>query len=83
MNMIEYDPETDAAYLKIQKGSYVESEEISAGIILDYDQNENVIALELLGVKSLQPSQWQSLESRLPVTAYEQLQVFFANTSHV
>ncbi|WP_236612500.1 DUF2283 domain-containing protein [Picosynechococcus sp. NKBG15041c] len=81
--MIEYDPETDTAYLKIQEGNYLESEEISAGVILDYDQNENVIALELLGVKSLQPSQWQSLKSQMPVSAYEQLQVFFANASHV
>ncbi len=80
MNIIKYDPEMDAAYLKIQDGEYVESEEISDGVILDYDKNDNVIAVEFLGASTLSPSHWQKLQSQLPTIAYRQLQTFFANS---
>lgn len=82
MNTIRYDSETDAAYLKIQDGEYLDSEEISDGVILDYDENDNVIAVEFLGVSTLSPSHWQKLQSQLPAIAYGQLQAFFANPIH-
>ena len=76
MNRIKYDPEVDAAYLRIQDGEYVESEESSDGVILDYDQNNNVISVELLGVATLPPSHWQKLQPRLSETIFLQLQEF-------
>jgi uncharacterized protein YuzE len=79
MNSIKYDPETDSAYLKVRDGEYVESEEISDGVILDYDRDDNVIAVELLGVAQLNVSDWQKLQPRLPEVVYGQLQKFFAN----
>ncbi len=46
---IRYDLEIDAIYfdLNVEEKS-VEQEEISDGVILDYDQNDNLIGIEVL-----------------------------------
>ncbi|MEB3226785.1 MAG: DUF2283 domain-containing protein [Synechocystis sp.] len=51
---IEYDPTVDTAYFQVTgTGIGIDSEEIADGIIVDYDQNDNVIAVELLGVRTI------------------------------
>jgi uncharacterized protein YuzE len=51
--MINYDPEVDAAYIQLTNSQGVESEEIADGIIVDYDKDDNVVGIELLGVKTI------------------------------
>lgn len=74
MNSIEYDPIVDAVYFQFTDGLGIESEEIAEGIIVDYDQSDNVIAVELLGVKTLSPENFQKLKPLLPASALAHLQ---------
>ncbi|MBA7541531.1 hypothetical protein ES705_33847 [subsurface metagenome] len=45
-----YDEEAKALYVRFSDKEIVESEEIKPCIILDYDEDDNVVALELLGI---------------------------------
>lgn len=71
---IEYDPAVDAAYFQITDQLGIDSEEIADGIIVDYDQNDNVIAVELLGVKTINPNDFQKLKPLLSPSALAQFQ---------
>ena len=48
---IKVDLESDALYFKISEDPIEESEEVSKGLILDYDANGKVIGIEILNVK--------------------------------
>ncbi len=63
---ISYDPEVDAAYVRIENKIVLESEEIADGIILDYDDHSEIIGVELLGIKMIDPQNLSLLFSRLP-----------------
>jgi uncharacterized protein YuzE len=43
-----YDAEADAAYLRFSTGTVIESEEVSPGVVLDYDADGRIVALEVL-----------------------------------
>lgn len=45
---LQIDKETDALYLRLDDSEIVESEEVSPGIILDFDANNQVVGIELL-----------------------------------
>ncbi|MEK7673612.1 MAG: DUF2283 domain-containing protein [Patescibacteria group bacterium] len=45
---IEYDKKLDAMYIKFLDGNYVESEEVSAGVIFDYDKKGKIMGIEIL-----------------------------------
>lgn len=45
---LKYDPEANALYVRFSTGEIVESEEVSPGVILDYDEEGHILALELL-----------------------------------
>ena len=45
---LKYDPEADAAYLRLRLQAIIESEEVAPGTILDYDAEGHSIALEVL-----------------------------------
>ena len=45
---ITYDRDVDALYIEISTRNTVESEEIEKDIIFDYDENENIIGIEIL-----------------------------------
>lgn len=77
MKSIEYDPEVDAAYFQIADQLGTDSEEIAEGIIVDYDQNDNVIAVEILGVKTINPDDFQKLKPLLSQSALAQFQEWF------
>jgi uncharacterized protein YuzE len=47
---VKFDKETDALYFRLNEKSIVESEEIQPGVILDYDQNNQVVGVEFLKV---------------------------------
>jgi len=46
--IISYDHVADALYIKFSDGEIADSEEISEGIIIDYDRNGCVIGVEIL-----------------------------------
>jgi uncharacterized protein YuzE len=43
-----YDPASDAAYLRFSAGKVIESEEVSPGVVLDYDAEGRIVALEVM-----------------------------------
>ncbi|MDR7037733.1 YD repeat-containing protein [Methylobacterium sp. BE186] len=43
-----YDPEADALYLRLADDRIVESEEVRAGIVLDYDAQGRLVGIEIL-----------------------------------
>lgn len=45
---VKYDNEVDALYITLSKNAVAESDEGSEGVILDYDNNENIIGIEIL-----------------------------------
>lgn len=49
---MNYDPEVDALFVRFSEGVIVESEEVRPGLILDFDKDGLVVALEMLKAKS-------------------------------
>ena len=45
--IFEYYKETDMLYIKLANGVSVESEEVSPGVVLDYDGGNRVIGVEV------------------------------------
>jgi uncharacterized protein YuzE len=43
-----YDAETDALYVRFTETPIVESEEVRPGIVLDFDAEGRIVALEIL-----------------------------------
>ncbi|HLC16075.1 MAG TPA: DUF2283 domain-containing protein [Thermodesulfovibrionia bacterium] len=45
---ISYDKDVDALYIEISSKKIVESEEIEEDVIADYDENNNIVGIEIL-----------------------------------
>ena len=43
-----YDEEADAVYVRFSEAPVVESEEVSDGVVLDFDAEGRIVAIELL-----------------------------------
>jgi len=52
---IHYDPQVDALYLRLAEATIKDSEEVSPGIVLDYDNENRVVGIEVLSVKKHLP----------------------------
>ena len=52
---LEYDPETDAAYITLVDVEVVDSEEVKPGIVVDYDAKNRVVGIEVLHVRKRLP----------------------------
>jgi len=48
---INYDPEVDALSVRLSEGKIAESDQVHPGVILDYDEEDNVVAIEILHAK--------------------------------
>lgn len=44
---LEYYPDTDSLYIDLSSKTSVESKEISAGVVLDYDKNGNLVGIDI------------------------------------
>jgi uncharacterized protein YuzE len=45
---VHYDQKSDAVYIRLNDKRYVESDEISEGVIFDYDAKGKIIGIEIL-----------------------------------
>jgi len=45
---IKYDPQADAMYIRFSEIEIEHSDEVEAGIILDYDVDDRLVAIEIL-----------------------------------
>ena len=54
---MSYDPQVDAAYIRLAEGPATEGEEVAPGIVLDFDAEGRVLGIEVLHAsKTLAPS---------------------------
>jgi len=53
---VTIDPEADALYMRLSDTRIHDSEEVKPGIILDYDEQNNLIGIEILRVSERVPS---------------------------
>ena len=52
---LSVDKTADALYLRLDESSIVESEEVSPGIVLDYNESNEVVGVEILHVSRRSP----------------------------
>ncbi len=52
---LKVDYKNDALYFRLNESAIVESEEIKPGVILDYDENDNVVGIEILDLSKRAP----------------------------
>ena len=45
---LHVDKEADALYLRLDDSKIMESEEVSPGVVLDFDQHNQVVGVEIL-----------------------------------
>ena len=45
---LSVDKEADALYLRLDDSPIVESEEVSPGVVLDYNESKEVVGIEML-----------------------------------
>ena len=45
---LHVDKETDALYLRLDDSAIIESEEVSPGVVLDYNESNEVVGVEML-----------------------------------
>ena len=47
---LKVDKKNDALYFRLDESPIIDSQEIQPGIILDYDSNNQVVGIEILGI---------------------------------
>lgn len=52
---LEYDPAADAACIRFSSEPVLESEEVSQGIVLDYDRDGHIVGMEVLNARTNLP----------------------------
>lgn len=53
---LEYDAAANAAYIRFSTEPVQESEEVSEGIMLDYDRDGRIVGLEVLNARANLPA---------------------------
>jgi uncharacterized protein YuzE len=53
---VHFDQAADALYIRFSDASISESEEVQSGIILDFDEQSRVVAIEILRVSRHMPN---------------------------
>ncbi len=47
-----FDKEADALYLRLDESTIVESEEVAPGVVLDYNESDELVGVEFLYLSS-------------------------------
>ena len=53
---LKVDRETDALYLRLDDSPVVESEEVSPGVVLDFNEENQVVGIEILNLSQRSPT---------------------------
>lgn len=53
---LKVDEKADALYLRLDESKIVESEEVSPGIVLDFNEQNQVVGVEILRLSNRAPS---------------------------
>ena len=52
---LRVDQKADALYLRLGNSAIVESDEVSPGVVLDYNESNEVVGVEVLGLSRRSP----------------------------
>lgn len=52
---LRVDQKADALYLRLDNSAIVESDEVSPGVVLDYNESNEVVGVEMLGLSKRSP----------------------------
>lgn len=52
---LHVDKEADALYLRLDDSKIIESEEVSAGVVLDFNDSNQVVGIEILHLSKRTP----------------------------
>jgi len=52
---LNVDEKTDALYLRLDDSKIVESEEVSPGVVLDFNADDQVVGVEILNLSKRSP----------------------------
>ena len=52
---LRVDSQADALYLRLDDSAIVKSVEVAPGVVLDYNQAEQVVGVEMLGLSARSP----------------------------
>lgn len=52
---LKIDKANDALYFRLDEAAVVESEEVQPGVVLDFDKENRVVGIEILGISSRVP----------------------------
>lgn len=52
---VHFDQKSDAIYFRLDDSEIIESEEVSPGVILDFNKKNQVVGFEILNVKKRVP----------------------------
>lgn len=50
MIQVRYDPEADALFVRLAEGRIEDTEEVAPGVMLDFDAEARIVAMEFLKV---------------------------------
>jgi len=53
---LHVDNQADALYLRLDDSKIIESEEVAPGVILDYNENKEVVGVEMLHLSKRTPN---------------------------
>ena len=53
MIQVSYDPQADAIYIRLRAAKVDESDEVSAGVVVDYDRKGKPVGIEVLDASRL------------------------------
>lgn len=52
---LHIDKKSDALYLRLDDSSIIESQEVSPGVVLDFNENNQVVGIEMLNLSHRTP----------------------------
>jgi uncharacterized protein YuzE len=52
---VRFDEKADALYLRLDESKIVESEEVQPGIVLDFNDRNQVVGIEIRGIRDRVP----------------------------
>lgn len=52
---VHFDEKADALYMRLDDSKIIESEEVQPGIVLDYNEHNQLVGIEILRVQSRVP----------------------------
>ena len=53
---VQFDQQADALYFRLDDSAIIESEEVRPGVILDFNDKNQVVGIELLSIKDRVPA---------------------------